>query len=195
MEIRKREWWLIIFNLAYLIPFTYYFLSIRDFEFLFYIGLLVAIFCFIGATLRKTGFDYLILWGLSIWGLLHVAGGGVMVGDAVLYRLQLIPIVETSDYFILRYDQFVHFYLYMLVSMALFHVLSKQMKRGTRFMLYLVTALASIGIGALNEVAEFSTVLALERTGVGGYYNTAWDIVFNVGGAILGTVIAAVKRK
>ena len=61
-------------------------------------------------------------------------------------------------------------------------------KKVNKWLVLIVVGLASIGIGGLNEIIEFIMVLALENTGVGGYYNTAWDIVFNTIGAILGTI-------
>ena len=194
--IKKGEWFLILFNLLYIIPFTIYYININNFEFLGYIAILVAIFLFIAGTLRKTRFDYFILWGLSIWGLLHMAGGGVRFNGNVLYALELIPIWVTENFFILKYDQFVHFYLYVIVAIAVFYLLRRQLKNGANYkFIYLVSALSSVGIGGLNEIAEFIMVLTLANTGVGGYYNTAWDLVFNTGGAILGVVIAHFKYR
>lgn len=196
MQIKRGEWILILFNLAYIIPFTIYYISIRNFEFLWYIFILVAILLVIAGTLRKTKFDYFVLWGLSLWGLMHMAGGGIVVGGEVLYRFKLFPIIENANYFILKYDQFVHFYLYAIVSMATFHLLEKQLHGKASYkVIYLITALASIGIGALNEIAEFASVLTFDKTGVGDYYNNAWDLVFNSLGAILGTIIVYLKRK
>lgn len=36
-----------------------------------------------------------------------------------------------------------------------------------------------MGIGAFNEIVEFVAVLLVPETGVGGYENTLWDLVFN----------------
>lgn len=44
-------------------------------------------------------------------------------------------------------------------------------------------ALVAMGLGALNEVSEFSAVMAFSRTGVGGYYNIVLDLTFNLIGA------------
>lgn len=196
MHLKTGEWFLILFNLAYIIPFTIYYISIKNFEFLWYIFILVVIFLAVAGTLRKTKFDYVILWGLSLWGLMHMAGGGLLVRGEVLYAFKLIPIVENANYFILKYDQFVHFYLYVIVSMAVFHILEKQLHSKANYLIiYLITALASIGIGALNEIAEFISVLAFPETGVGNYYNNSWDLVFNSLGAFLGVVVAHLRKK
>ena len=53
---------------------------------------------------------------------------------------------------------------------------------------FVVTVLAASSIGALNEVIEFIAVIALDSEGVGGYTNTAIDLVANLLGAIVGTL-------
>ena len=40
-------------------------------------------------------------------------------------------------------------------------------------------------MGAVNEMIEFIVVLLVPDNGVGGYYNTLLDIVFNFIGAII----------
>ena len=47
----------------------------------------------------------------------------------------------------------------------------------------------------LNEMIEFSAVLMVPDTNVGGYYNTALDLVFNALGAVIAMVLVrAFKR-
>jgi len=55
---------------------------------------------------------------------------------------------------------------------------------------FVVTILAASSIGALNEIIEFIAVIALDSDGVGGYTNTAIDLVANLLGAIVGTAYA-----
>ena len=193
--MKKGEWLLILFNLAYIIPFTAYYIYIKNFEFLIYIAVLLALFGLVAATLRKTKFSYAILWGLSIWGLLHMMGGGVRVGGSVLYAFRLIPIVDTPDYFILKYDQLVHGYLYFVMTFVIYHLIKPHINKKTLgFILYVFIVAASVGIGAGNEIVEFMAVLFIKNTGVGGYYNTAWDLVFNTLGALLAAVIIGIRR-
>jgi hypothetical protein len=49
-----------------------------------------------------------------------------------------------------------------------------------------------MGLGALNEIIEFSAVMLVPNTNVGGYYNTALDLAFNGLGAVTATVICAI---
>ena len=63
------------------------------------------------------------------------------------------------------------------------------------YLFFVLLVFASIGIGAINEIAEFIPVLFLENTGVGDYFNTLWDIVFNTLGALVGISYLSMKRK
>jgi len=180
---------LILFNLAYLLPFTLYYLAIQNHEFLFYIFILVALILAVALAHRKIGLSAPLLWALSVWGLMHMAGGGLIINGTKLYDQQLIPIWVTDNFYILAYDQFVHLYLYFVMVFLLFYLSRPAFQtRQNPYSLYFLITLASIGIGALNEVAEFIAVLAFDDTGVGGYYNTAWDIVFNTLGSIAGII-------
>ncbi len=194
--IKKNEWFLLIFNLLYIIPFTIYYISIRNFEFLWYIAILVFFFGLIVGLQRKIQFSNVVLILLSIWGLLHMAGGGVRVNGQALYALQLIPIWVTDNFYILKYDQVVHAFIYFVMVFVLYHLVKNRFDKKTKKgLIYLFVGLASIGVGALNEVAEFMAVLFFEQTGVGGYYNTAWDIVFNTFGALIGLVVLHFKLR
>ncbi len=44
---------------------------------------------------------------------------------------------------------------------------------------------AATGFGALNEVIEFAITLLVPENNVGGYVNTAMDLVYNLAGAVL----------
>jgi hypothetical protein len=196
MKLKSGEWLLLLFNLAYIIGFTIYYISIKNFEFLVYIAVLVVLFLLVAGTLRKTRFSPLLLWGLSLWGLLHMMGGGVRIDGVVLYGLTLIPIWETADFVILRFDQFVHAYLYFLMVFVIYHLIKNHVKPSLNsWVFYILILAASVGIGGGNEIVEFSTVLFFENTGVGGYFNTAWDLVFNTLGALIGVLILASRGR
>ncbi len=49
-----------------------------------------------------------------------------------------------------------------------------------------------MGLGVLNELIEFSAVLVFPDTNVGGYFNTALDLVFNTLGALAAAVLASI---
>ncbi len=194
--IKKGEWLLILFNLAYITGFTIYYISIKNFEFLWYISIMVFFFLVITLTLKKTKFTYPVLWMLTAWGVMHMAGGGIKINNEVLYALKLIPIWVTENFYVLKYDQFVHAYLYFVMIFVIWDLLKNNLnKKINKIIIYPAIALISIGIGALNEVAEFSAVLFFSSTGVGDYFNNSWDIVFNSLGAILGVIVLNFRIK
>ena len=52
-----------------------------------------------------------------------------------------------------------------------------------------------MGMGALNEVVEFMAVLNAPETGVGGYFNTALDLTFNMLGVLFALAAISICRK
>lgn len=193
--MKKEEWILLIFNLAYIIPFTIYYILKHNYEFLMYIGVLILLFIAVAAISRKFKFSYLSLWGLSIWGLMHMLGGGLVVNGNVLYALKLIHLIDIGDTYILKYDQFVHAYLYFVMIFFINDLLKPYMNKKTPKLIYYgIVTLLSVSIGALNEVVEFGAVLFFGNTGVGGYFNNAIDLVSNTLGAVLGSLILFLKK-
>ena len=66
-------------------------------------------------------------------------------------------------------------------------MLKKHVIKGHKKSLIFFAVLASLGIGLLNEILEFTMVVFADAgDAVGGYYNTALDLVFNFIGAVLG---------
>lgn len=195
MRITKGQWFLILFNAAYIIGFAAYYLSIRNFEFLWYVLVLVGFFVLVVTTINRSRFDYIILWGLTLWGLMHMAGGGVLIGGDVLYRLPLIPIAGSGDSFILKFDQFVHFFGFAVATLVVYHLIKPYLNERTRWsVIYPILIAAGAGLGALNEIVEFTAVVAISETGVGGYYNTALDLVFNTIGAVAAVIFIHLRR-
>ena len=187
---------LVLFNLAYVVAFTAYYVSIGNYEFLFYILILVMLVVATGLLHRKIGLGYPLLWSLSLWGLMHMAGGGLYIGGTKLYDLVLVPLWVAEEFTILKFDQFVHLYLYYVVCFLLYRLVSLYPVTLPGRLLWPLIALAATGIGALNEIAELATVLLFQNTGVGNYHNNAWDIVFNTAGSVAGVLtLAALHRR
>ncbi len=126
-----------------------------------------------------------VLWALSVWGFVHMAGGIVPLdGGRILYNAWLVP-------HLVRYDQAVHAFGFGYATVACAKVLrhllpvaevSPAMTRPSRS-LTVMAALGGMGMGALNEVVEFLATLVLAHTNVGGFENTGWDLVYNLLGA------------
>lgn len=187
----------IVFTGAYMVAALVAALAMGNHEFLFYIATMLLIVLAIAFVHRRVGLSKGVLWALSIWGLVHMAGGLVKLPagwpynppNAVLYSLWLIP-----DH--LKYDQIVHAYGFGVTTWVCWEGLrAASGKTNPTFgMLTLATA-ASLGFGALNEVIEFVATLVVPNTNVGGYVNTGWDLVANLVGAIIGAFLIALAHR
>jgi len=195
MELKRGHWFILLFTLAYVLAYAFYYISIRNFEFLWYILVLVFFFALIFFTIEKTKFDYLILWGLSIWGLLHMSGGGLIVNGDVLYNLQIINLFSIGDTSVLKFDQFVHIFGFFVTALVAFHLLKKQIKGKPNWtLIYIASALISMGLGVVNEIVEFIATISIEQVNVGGYYNTSLDLIANTVGAFLAIFLMRLRK-
>ncbi len=168
-------------------------------EFVFYIVIMFILIAVIAVAHRRTWFSPALLWCLSIWGLLHMAGGLLPVpanwpinGDQrVLYSWWIIPGW-------LKYDQLIHVYGFGVTTWLCWQGLRRTISpKNPKNVLptagrLVLCAAAGMGFGALNEVVEFIATLTLPSTNVGGYRNTGWDLVSNLVGVILATSAIAV---
>jgi len=163
-------------------------------EFLIYIWVMVVLFGLIGWLHWRIHLATASLWCLSVWGLLHMAGGLVPVptswpiaGDMrVLYSWWIVP-----GY--LKYDHVVHAYGFGITTWICWQGLGAALRAHTRvrptFGVLLLCAAAGMGFGALNEVVEFAATLSVPDTNVGGYVNTGWDLISNLAGCFIATIL------
>jgi len=187
--LRKQDRPVLIVNVIYIAIFTAIALQRANYEFVLYAGVVILVAALILGKQHRVQFDQTILWGLTAWGLMHMAGGNIRVGDGILYEVQLIPKV-------LRYDQWVHFFGFGTATLVCYHLLRPYLRVEGRFTWALSTLVVfmGMGVGALNEIIEFIAVLVMPETGVGGYENTLWDLVFNTLGASAAVVYLAVRE-
>lgn len=182
--IGKGQWPIILTNAVYLFVSLLFFTSRQNYEFLIYIFVIAVAFVLILMTNERVRYPNSVLWGLTIWGILHVCGGGIRVNNDVLYGLILLPLSE--KYAILRYDQVAHAFGFGVATLVMHHLIRPLIRadvtRWTAF--YIVVVMAGLGVGALNEIVEFIAVVVLPETGVGGYINTAMDLVSDLVGAL-----------
>lgn len=179
----------IAFTAAYLLIAAAWIVVRENYEFLAYIAFLLVLAGIVWVVHRRVSLPLALIWCLSLWGAAHMAGGLVPIpeswpreGDsAVLYNLWLIP-----DW--LKFDQLVHAYGFGITTWLCWEGLRSIIGRPDTSMGVLTQAAAAgTGFGALNEVVEFTITLLVPDNNVGGYFNTAMDLVFN----LLGAVIAA----
>ena len=183
-------WLLVLFTSTYLFWGGAYFLQDLNFEFIIYVAVIILIFTGVLLWSRHVNFPLWQLWLLSFWGLLHILGGAVQTGDGVLFAYRIYPFLDLGgEFYILKYDQVVHFYLYGVVALFAIHVLEKVLKaKGSFLVIALSVVLISVGVSVLNEIMEFIISINMEN-GVGGYENTMLDLIFNLSGAVLAVLL------
>lgn len=195
-KLHPREASVATFTLLYVAAFTAWFLWTGNYEFIVYVATMVLFIALVGLSLRVAEYPVAMLWALSTWGLLHMAGGGVPVDGSVLYNLVLLPVATVGDSVILKYDQAVHAFGFGVSAWLLHHLLVRHYPVTRKTATALVfPALASMGLGATNEIIEFSAVLAVPDTNVGGYVNTALDLCFNAVGALIAVAIIWARER
>jgi len=196
MQSLKAHLPIALFNLLYIGGFSLWFISRNNYEFLWYVSVLVAIAVAVALTLHRSRFPGWLLWLLSFWGLVHLAGGGIRVGDTVLYGMMVWPVFDGGgDFVLFKYDQLVHAYGFGVAALAMYVLLARSMRDAGTWAVGTVAILASMGLSAANEIVEFIPVLLLPNTWVGGYFNIALDLVFNTIGAIAAVIIYAIVRR
>jgi len=159
-------------------------------EFVAYALALVLEVGFVLLLHRRVGLTTPTLWCLAVWAILHMAGGTVSIPETsplldehatkpVLYGVRLHEWTP-------RYDQIVHAFGFFTATLAAWEAIVSFMHPNHRPGIgqALAAALIGMGLGAVNEVIEFTMTLVLPETGVGGYTNTGWDLVSNTVGSI-----------
>lgn len=196
MLIKKSQIPILIFSLVYLLIAVIIFLSRRNYEFVTYVGVVVILFIVILLTNEKLNYPNLVLWGMSIWGLLHMLGGGVLLNGRSMRLYELILIPLSSNYPIFRYDQFVHIFGFGVATLMMYVLLRPLLKSTLKkwTSISIIVVMAGFGVGALNEMIEFTVTVLVPETGVGGFINTSLDLVADFIGAILAMIYIRIKK-
>ncbi len=177
---------LVAFTAAYLLAAVVGALMTGNAEFVLYLVVMLVVIAVLVAVHLKVRLHPVCLWLLSIWGLAHMAGGLIPIGDgAVLYDWHLIPGG-------LKFDQLVHAYGFGATTWLCWQILDRRRDPATpRTGVLVLAGFAGMGFGALNEVIEFVATRVLPETNVGGYVNTGWDLVANLVGVSVAVVLIA----
>ena len=172
-------------SLLVLVFFTIRYILSKNYEFLTYVVVLGATIYFIFKSDKFFKYPALARWGFAIWMFLHLAGGSFKIAGVRLYDYILVPLVG-EPYNFLRYDQVIHTYCYFVITLFVYSVVlfvaKDKIRTKTAFVLIF---LGGIGIGAINEIIEFSTVALFNAKGVGDYFNNSLDLIFNSLGALI----------
>ena len=152
MLIKKSQLPIFILTLIYLFVFTFIFLSRQNYEFVLYVFVVVFFFVLVVLTNKKVVYPDFVLWGLSVWGFLHMCGGGILFSDGSrLYELILINISES--YSIFKYDQFVHIVGFFIATLVIYVLLKPLLKYDLNkwTSVSIIVIMGGFGLGALNE--------------------------------------------
>ena len=197
MTFTQAQKGILAFTALYVLGFGVYFLKNFNIEFIGYVVLMFGIFGVLYGTLHKTKFPTYILACISIWGLMHMMGGSIQTADGVLYTWRIFPFYDGGgEFFILKFDQVVHAFLYGVVALMFLHLLNSYFRiQHSRALVFVIAVMAALGVSAVNEMVEFVAVLTVPGNGVGGYYNTLLDIIFNFSGAVVALLFYTVFSK
>jgi uncharacterized membrane protein YjdF len=184
-KIRPGHIVLLVINIALVLAFGTSFLLKRNYEFMIYVGAIIVCLILVCVSFFRITYSYATLTGLTIWSLMHMAGGGFYINGVRLYDMILIPLSQT--YPILRYDQVVHTFGFAAATLTMFDLLRPLLKENLQHFIALsvVVVMAGLGVGAFNEIVEALVAAAIPQSGVGGYVNTALDLIADFIGAIL----------
>ena len=182
MRLQSKEKLLLVTNVLLVLGFGIYYAVTSNYEFVAYAGTIALVTGLLFSTLRITGFSIGIVSGITLWSLMHMLGGSLITSDGVLYAYRIIPIFDGGgDFYILKFDQFVHAYLYGVVGLMFLHLIRETTGVNThRIFVGAVAIFAAAGFSIINEIVEFIAVVQLPETGVGGYHNTVLDMMFNL---------------
>jgi hypothetical protein len=194
LRLSPAEIGVFIFTAAYMAVSLLTSALLKNEEFLFYFLVMCVLIAVVAVVHFRVRLHLGAIWGLSIWGLAHMAGGLMPVPESwpihrephVLYNWWLVPGV-------LKYDQVVHAFGFGVVTWICWQGLRTAFQsRGisvkpTVGLLVLCVA-GGMGFGAANEMVEFIATRILPGTNVGGYANTGWDLVANFVGCLIAAI-------
>lgn len=156
-----------------------------------YVSSVIVIGAAIG-WLRRAELPGLLAAGLAIAAIATLAGGLIEAGPNVLYNASIGPYSPALGTHVLQYDHLAHAYVSFVAAFACWVMLAApHAGAGHRRELVFLAVGAALGLGALNEMAEFLATLAHQGAHAGGYWNTGWDLVCNFIGAGAGGVVIA----
>jgi len=195
MYVKKGQLSILAVNLVALAVFAVVFFVRSNYEFVIYVGVIVFFLVLIAATNHRVYYPNALLWALTAWAIMHMAGGAVYVNKVRLYEIILVPLSQSIPIF--RYDQLVHIIGFGTATVTMFYVLMPLLRPDLQrfWALSIILVAAGLGIGALNEIVEFITGVIVPGSGVGGYLNTSLDLAADLIGALLAMGVIRISER
>jgi glucan phosphoethanolaminetransferase (alkaline phosphatase superfamily) len=195
ITLRKEQVPILLVNLFILAYFMVIFALKANYEFIIYVGVIAFFFLVILLTNNRVHYPTIVLWGLTLWAFMHMAGGGIFVNGQRMYEMMILNIAPAYEFF--RYDQLVHLIGFGVATLFSYYLvkplLNIKIAKKRWFVLSIVVVMAGLGIGAFNEIVEFIVSIVTDNSGVGGYVNTSMDLVMDLIGGIIAMII--IKKK
>jgi len=187
--------YLALFTLAYMVGFSAMAFQRGNGEFLFYGFVMLALIVFVVVADSRVRFAMGVLWALSFWGFLHMAGGNVPIPELAPRPENTDPVLYNRWILtgLLKYDQMTHAFGFGVATVACWQGLEAAVNRRVLMSpgLAILAIAMGMGLGAMNEVVEFIATRTMPETNVGGYVNTGWDLVSNLAGCTIATIFLA----
>lgn len=155
-----------ILSVGYLVTFVALGFASDLGQTIFYAVFMVVAFALVAVTYTHFRLRPLTLWGLSLWGVAHMAGGLLSVGGVVLYHFDLILSM-------LRFDQVVHAFGFGFAAAACWDVLGEVITQDRPAARSVLALLGGLGFGAINEAIEFLVTRIDPSSNVGGFVTRA----------------------
>ena len=139
----------------------------------------------------RVNFSKSLLWCLTLWGAIHLAGGLVRIPEELAYdgdQQTLYSWLVIGHW--LKYDHVVHAFGFGSCPWLTWEALRASIQQRLGRKLYpsmgmiFLCVFTGMGLGALNEIIEFIAVISLLETNIGGYINPCWDLVANLAGCL-----------
>jgi putative membrane protein len=179
----------LVFTALYMAGFGYLAFQRGSTEFIFYFFTMFVFIALVGFAHLSVRFSTGVLFALSLWGFLHMAGGTVPSPRAsdgeVLYAWYLIPGA-------IRYDMLVHAFGFGAAATACWQALRRHLRHTSHvtYGVVIIVVLTGMGLGTVNEMVEYIATKIDPNHGVGGYENTINDLIANaVGSSIAGVLV------
>ena len=156
-------------------------------EFVYYSLVSFLFFLFIISYYHKLKLTATLLIGIALHWLLSFMGGTLYVGETRLFDVWILPFV--------RYDNIVHTFGVFILTFVAYNLLRPHFKLKDKVSLFhfsLLLFLIVMGLGAVAEIVELLAVLWLGAAAtVGGYFNNAYDLVWNGIGSVSACLLIA----
>ncbi len=186
MKLKTNNLFLINTNILIVFGFFYLYMQNPKVSYLFNLFLFLGLLLFFTIIYsRKIYLEKFLVIGISSFEIFHLLGSLVIIEGIRLYDYWLIN-------GLFKYDNIVHFWAGLILVFFVHRLVARKFKLNIHYSLnfYLIIILISCGVGAIFEIVEFLGVIFFNLSKeVGNYNNNMIDLIFNLFGATVASII------